>query len=148
MSSLLSSTSMNGSAIPRKGILILVENLPVPFDRRVWMQATTLQRAGYRVTVICPRGPYASDREIIDGVAIYRYPLPSLPGIVGHLAEYAVALVMTFVERAELIDRRFCRPRAGASVSIHCGARQHCVYDDDVRQDLPDAAIEARHRSV
>ncbi len=96
MSSLPSSTSLNGSAIPRRGILILVENLPVPFDRRVWMQATTLHQAGYHVTVICPRGQYASDREVIDGVAIYRYPLPSLPGIVGHLAEYAVALVMTF----------------------------------------------------
>ena len=36
-------------------VLILVQNLPVPFDRRVWMEATTLQRAGYRVSVVCPK---------------------------------------------------------------------------------------------
>lgn len=37
-------------------VVILVENLPVPFDRRVWMEATTLSDAGYEVTVICPTG--------------------------------------------------------------------------------------------
>lgn len=79
----------------RNRVLILVENLPVPFDRRVWMQATTLQRAGYQVTVICPRGQYAGGRDVLDGVVIYRYPLPSLPGIAGHLLEYALAVTMT-----------------------------------------------------
>ena len=81
----------------RKRILILVENLPVPFDRRVWMQATTLRSDGYQVTVICPRGHYASGREVLDGVSIYRYPLPSLPGVAGHLLEYAIAVAMTFL---------------------------------------------------
>ena len=84
------------SAALRKRVLLLVENLPVPFDRRVWMQATTLQRHGYQVTVICPRGHYAAGREVLDGVSIYRYPLPSLPGIGGHVVEYAIALAMTF----------------------------------------------------
>ena len=79
-----------------KRILILVENLPVPFDRRVWMEATTLRRAGYQVTVICPRGDYPLLREVLEGVSIYRYPLPSLPGIAGHLFEYAIALSATF----------------------------------------------------
>ena len=37
-------------------ILILVENLSVPFDRRVWHESTTLVKAGYEVSVICPRG--------------------------------------------------------------------------------------------
>ena len=68
----------NGS---RNRVLLLIENLPVPFDRRMWMQATTLQRHGYRVTVICPRGHYAAGREVLEGVTIYRYPLPSLPGV-------------------------------------------------------------------
>jgi hypothetical protein len=37
-------------ASPKK-VLIIVENLPVPFDRRVWMEATTLQKAGYEVNL-------------------------------------------------------------------------------------------------
>jgi glycosyltransferase involved in cell wall biosynthesis len=58
-------------------ILIVVENLPVPFDRRVWMEATTLKAAGYEVSVICPQGKnYTKAYEEIDGIRIYRYPTP------------------------------------------------------------------------
>lgn len=78
-------------------ILILVENLPVPFDRRVWMEATTLAEAGYKVSVICPQGHYSKRREVLHGISIYRYPLPSLAGIAGHLVEYSLALVATFL---------------------------------------------------
>src|SRR6266516_2146375 len=39
----------------RKSILVLVENLPVPLDRRVWQEACALRDAGYEVAVICPR---------------------------------------------------------------------------------------------
>jgi len=35
-------------------ILIIVQNLPVPFDRRVWLECRTLTRAGYQVAVVCP----------------------------------------------------------------------------------------------
>jgi len=77
-------------------ILILVENLPVPFDRRVWMEATTLAEAGYEVSVICPQDAYPLRRETLEGVRIYRYPRPSLPGIAGHLIEYAIAFPATF----------------------------------------------------
>jgi len=80
-----------------KSILILVENLPVPFDRRVWLEATTLHKAGYRVSIICPMGQYAKLHEVLDGISVYRYPLPSLGGIAGHLVEYAVALPVTFL---------------------------------------------------
>lgn len=80
-----------------KRILILVENLPVPFDRRVWMEATTLVQAGYAVTVICPQGRYPRRFEVLDGVHVYRYPLPSLDGLAGHLWEYSLSLAMTFV---------------------------------------------------
>jgi glycosyltransferase involved in cell wall biosynthesis len=93
---MLRAPAQTGSAASPKRVLLLVENLPVPFDRRMWMQATTLQRNGYQVTVICPRGQYACGREVLQGVTIYRYPLPSLSGLAGHLAEYAVAVVMTF----------------------------------------------------
>ncbi len=58
-------------------VLIVVENLPVPFDRRVWLEATTLARHGYRVTVICPKAKgFNRGREVIEDVEIFRYGLP------------------------------------------------------------------------
>ena len=62
----------------RRRVLIVVENLPVPFDRRVWAEATTLAAAGYTVSVICPMGKgYAAEYELLDGVHVYRHPLPA-----------------------------------------------------------------------
>ncbi|WP_330181316.1 glycosyltransferase family 4 protein [Nocardia sp. NBC_01503] len=76
-------------------ILILVENLSVPFDRRVWQESRALVDAGYRVTVICPMGG-KQDREpeaTIDGVRILRYPLRAATGGPGgYLREYSLAL--------------------------------------------------------
>jgi glycosyltransferase involved in cell wall biosynthesis len=58
-------------------VLIIVQNLPVPFDRRVWLEATTLTAHGYRVSVICPKAKgFNSSFEVIEDVDIYRYPLP------------------------------------------------------------------------
>ena len=79
-----------------KKILILVENLPVPLDRRIWMEATTLGDAGYQVSVICPKGKYSAFYEVMQNVRIYRYPLPSLESVLGHFLEYAIALPITF----------------------------------------------------
>ncbi len=47
--------SRRSSATPPH-ILIIVQNLPVPLDRRVWLEAQTLSEAGYEVTIISPRG--------------------------------------------------------------------------------------------
>ncbi|MDR3571999.1 MAG: glycosyltransferase, partial [Candidatus Pacebacteria bacterium] len=72
-----------------KRILIIVENLPVPFDRRVWNEATTLVRAGYEVSVICPVGQGATARrETIDGIHIYRHPLFEARTMYFYFAEY------------------------------------------------------------
>lgn len=75
--------------------LILVENLSVPFDRRVWQECTTLRDAGWKVHVICPRGE-KRDTELeaeIDGVRIHRYPLRAATGgPAGYLREYGSAL--------------------------------------------------------
>jgi glycosyltransferase involved in cell wall biosynthesis len=62
----------------KKRILIIVENLPVPFDRRVWLESTTLKASGYEVSVICPQGAttYREPYEEIDGIKIYRYKPP------------------------------------------------------------------------
>jgi glycosyltransferase involved in cell wall biosynthesis len=76
-------------------ILILVENLSVPFDRRVWQESRALVEAGFRVTVICPTGLNQDHRleETIEGVRILRYPLrPAAGGPVGYIREYSLAL--------------------------------------------------------
>jgi glycosyltransferase involved in cell wall biosynthesis len=76
-------------------VLILVQNLPVPFDRRVWQEALALCGAGYEVRVICPRtDAYPRRREVIDGIRIYRYaPGPEADRLAGYLVEYAVAIL-------------------------------------------------------
>jgi glycosyltransferase involved in cell wall biosynthesis len=87
-----------GRSVDAKRILIIVENLPVPFDRRVWNEATTLVRAGYEVSVICPMGKGASaSREIIDGVHIFRHPLYEARRMAFYFVEYGLALFWEFV---------------------------------------------------
>lgn len=79
-------------------ILILVENLPSPFDRRVWQEATTLHANGYEVSIICPTGKgYEKKYEVIEGVHIYRYDLLlEAKGAKGYLLEYFFAIFHTF----------------------------------------------------
>ena len=75
-------------------VLIIVENLPAPFDRRVWQEALTLRRVGHQVSIICPTGKGCERRfEMIEGVAIYRHPLPEARGAWGYAIEYVTALV-------------------------------------------------------
>jgi glycosyltransferase involved in cell wall biosynthesis len=81
-------------ALAGRKVLIIVENLAVPFDRRVWLEARTLKAAGAVVSIICPTGKgYESCFEEIDGIFIYRHTLPPEQGSgIGYLREYAVAL--------------------------------------------------------
>ena len=90
---------MTVSAGKARRVLIIVENLPSPFDRRVWQEATTLQGAGYEVSIICPTGKgYEKKYEVIDGIHIYRHNLPlEARGAAGYLIEYTVALFWEFV---------------------------------------------------
>jgi glycosyltransferase involved in cell wall biosynthesis len=83
----------------RRRALILVEDLPVPFDRRVWSEARTLRDARWRVTVVCPMGEDARRwHERRDGIEIFRYPLPTTAaGLLNHVAEYAVAMPASLV---------------------------------------------------
>ncbi|MFF4800877.1 glycosyltransferase family 4 protein [Streptomyces sp. NPDC001351] len=90
---------MLGNAISGEGsgrrALILVENLSVPFDRRVWQECTTLRDAGWTVDVICPQGTKrdTEPEAVIDGVRIHRYPLRAATGgPAGYLKEYGSAL--------------------------------------------------------
>jgi glycosyltransferase involved in cell wall biosynthesis len=80
--------------IPR--ILIIVQNLPVPFDRRVWLECQALTGAGYRVAVVCPKGKGDPAYQVIDGVELYKYR-PYAPGgsKVSFIAEYAYSFAAT-----------------------------------------------------
>ena len=80
--------------IPR--ILIIVQNLPVPFDRRVWLECQALTSAGYRVAVVCPKGKGDPAYQVIDGVELYKYR-PYAPGgsKVSFIAEYAYSFTAT-----------------------------------------------------
>lgn len=82
----------------KRRVLILVENLPSPFDRRVWQEATTLHANGYGVSIICPTGKgYEKHYEEVDGIHIYRYDLPmEAEGAKGYAVEYTAALWHTF----------------------------------------------------
>jgi glycosyltransferase involved in cell wall biosynthesis len=81
-----------------KHILIIVENLPVPFDRRVWQEANTLMENGAKVSIICPKMKgYTKSYETINGIEIYRHSLPlEAKGASGYLLEYSIALFWEF----------------------------------------------------
>ena len=91
----------------RPHILILVENLPVPFDRRVWMESLALRDAGYRVSVISPQPPDDDQFDrVIDGVNVYRYPeFPGGKGKLNFVKEFWYAYWQT-----RRIAARVCRP--------------------------------------
>lgn len=82
----------------KKKILIIVENLPVPFDSRVWKESCSLQKAGYEVTVLCPRGKgYTKGFEVLDGIRVYRHPMPREGNSpLGYVYEYGSALFWEF----------------------------------------------------
>ncbi|MGQ0457094.1 MAG: glycosyltransferase family 4 protein [Hyphomicrobium sp.] len=80
------------------GVLIIVENLTVPLDRRVWQEACALRQAGYVVSVICPKGgAHVAPYEVLDGIHIFRHPLPlEADGALGYAFEYSWALAWEF----------------------------------------------------
>lgn len=90
---------MMASAGKQRRVLIIVENLPSPFDRRVWQEATTLHKFNYQVSIICPTGKgYEKKFEVIDGIHIYRHSLPlEASGALGYLREYSSALFWEFI---------------------------------------------------
>ena len=85
--------SATGRLAGRK-VLIVVENLSVPFDRRVWQEARTLHAAGAEVSIICPiKDKDAPRYEQLEGIHIYRHPMPDDgAGLFAYVAEYSCAL--------------------------------------------------------
>lgn len=79
-----------------KRILIIVQNLPVPFDRRVWLECQALTSAGYRVSVVCPKGEGDPSFHVVKSVWIYKYR-PYAPGgsKISFIAEYIYSFLAT-----------------------------------------------------
>ncbi len=96
------------AAARARRVLILVENLPCPFDRRVWQEACALRDAGYVVSIICPMGKgFERAFELIDAIAIHRYRLPvEASGALGYVLEYAAALAWSFVLSLKVLFTR------------------------------------------
>lgn len=94
----------------RPAVLIIVENLPVPFDRRVWQEARALREAGYQVSIICPKSRgFEKSRETLEGIEIYRHRLWEAAGPLGYLIEYAWALTAEFLLALRVYARRHFR---------------------------------------
>src|SRR5271170_1074192 len=75
-------------------VCIIVENLPVPLDRRVWSEARALRDAGYVVSVISPKGKnHTASYEILEGIHVYRHHSWEASTTIGYLLEYGMALV-------------------------------------------------------
>jgi glycosyltransferase involved in cell wall biosynthesis len=88
----------------RRRVLIVVQNLPVPFDRRVWLEATTLAQAGYAVSVISPKAKgFDASFEVLEDVHVYRYGLPLQGGNrVGYVAEFVWCFLRTAMKVARV----------------------------------------------
>ncbi len=98
-------------------VLIVVHNLSVPFDRRVWQQCLALRAAGFTVSVICPKAPGDRSYSELEGVRIRRYRPPSGgTGPLSYAWEFGYSMVRTALlllstARAEGFDTvQVCNP--------------------------------------
>jgi glycosyltransferase involved in cell wall biosynthesis len=88
-------------------VLIIVQNLPVPLDRRVWLECQALTAAGYEVSVICPKGPGDPGYQLLEGVHLYKYAPPrQADGFAGYAWEFAYSWVRTALRSLSVWRRR------------------------------------------
>lgn len=94
-------------AVPSPHVLIIVQNLPVPLDRRVWLECQALVAAGYEVSVICPKGPGDVGYQRLDGVELYKYrPAPATHGLLAYVWEFCYSWVRTAAIARKIWRRR------------------------------------------
>jgi glycosyltransferase involved in cell wall biosynthesis len=89
-------------------VLHLSENLPLPFDRRVWMELNALKGGGLRVSAICPMGEsWTKPYEVIDGIHIWRYPPPPpASGFLTYAWEFLYCWLQTLRLSVTVLARR------------------------------------------
>lgn len=82
--------------VKKRRVLIIVQNLPLPFDRRVWLECRALVSAGYRVAAVCPKASGDPSYQVLDEVELYRYR-PYAPGgsKLSFIAEYVYSFLAT-----------------------------------------------------
>jgi len=90
-----------------KHVCIVVQNLPVPFDRRVWAECRALRATGYEVSVVCPKGKDDPSYAELEGVHLYKYrAFPPITRQVMFVAEYAYSILATLVHLVRAWRRR------------------------------------------
>ena len=105
------------SSKPDRGrILILVQNLPVPFDRRVWLECQSLIAAGFRVAVVCPKAPGDPAFARLDGVELFKYA-PYAPG--GSGVSFIIEYIYSFLATLRLSLKASLRGRFAAVQSCN-----------------------------
>jgi glycosyltransferase involved in cell wall biosynthesis len=88
-------------------VLVIVQNLPVPLDRRVWLECQALRDAGYDVSVICPKGPGDPSYQLLDGVHLYKYAAPPpTSGALSYLVEFLYCWIRTALLSVRVWVRR------------------------------------------
>lgn len=91
----------------KKSVLFLVQNLPVPQDRRVWMEAAALRDAGFQISIISPRNRNQKKHEVIDGISLYRYlKPPKSEGYLSYLYEYGYSFLNTLILAVKIYFKR------------------------------------------
>ena len=85
----------------RHGILFIIENLPIPLDRRVLLEATSIRNQGVPVFIICPRDAekkFSSFEILPNQIRVYRYPPPpKTRGYLSYFFEFSYCLLITFL---------------------------------------------------
>lgn len=91
----------------KKSILFLVQNLPVPQDRRVWMEAIALRDRGFEISIISPRNEDQTKFDVIDGISVYRYlKPPKSEGYLSYAWEYGYSLLNTLILAVKVFFKR------------------------------------------
>lgn len=145
--------SAKGRPLAGRRVALLVQNLPVPFDRRVWQEAVALSQAGAEVWVICPSDKrFPAGRHLIQGVRVIRYKAPpEARGALGYPVEYSVALYQiarTLWRRALRLRFdviHFCNPPdllVLAALPLRMLSRSKTVFD---QHDLGPELVRAKH---
>jgi glycosyltransferase involved in cell wall biosynthesis len=109
--------TMASAGRKRRRTCIVVQNLPVPFDRRVWLEATTLAKAGWEVSVISPQAEgFTAPFEQREGVDIYRYYMPDFGD---RPSGFVKEFLWAFVQTGRLLSR-VARKKRGYDVLHVC----------------------------